>query len=62
MQKLSVIVGMLVLGSANDQPGQLRRRPGRVRRWLERHALALALLGLFNLMVSAIFWGLISWT
>lgn len=52
----------MVLGSASDQPGHLRQRPGRVRRWLERYALALALLGLFNLMVSAIFWGLILWT
>lgn len=52
----------MVLGRASDQPGQPCRRPGRVRRWLERHALGLALLGMLSLMVSAIFFGLISWT
>ena len=52
----------MVLGFASELPGQPRRRPGRVRLWLERHALGLALLGVLSLLVSAIFWALISWT
>jgi hypothetical protein len=52
----------MVLDCASEPSGKPRRRPGRVRRWLERHALVLALLSIFSLTVSAIFWGFISWT
>lgn len=52
----------MVMGSAFDRPGQPRRRPGRARRWLERHALGLAVFGMLSLILTAIFWVLISWT
>jgi hypothetical protein len=42
-----------------DTPaGQPRRRPKRLRRWLERHALLIALLGLLMLAGSAVFWAI----
>ncbi|QHE76623.1 hypothetical protein [Hydrogenophaga sp. PBL-H3] len=40
-----------------DPPaGTPRRRPRRVRRWLERHALLIALAGLLMVLGSAVFW------
>ena len=39
--------------------GQPRRRPRPLRRWLERHALIIALLGLLMLLGSAVFWAIL---
>ena len=50
-----------VLSHAGDAPGQPRIRPSRVRRWLERHALWLAMLGLVSLAASAVAWGIVFW-
>jgi hypothetical protein len=42
-----------------DTPaGRPRRRPKRLRRWLERHALLIALLGILMLLGSAFFWAI----
>ncbi len=42
-----------------DTPaGQPRRRPQRLRRWLERHALRIALVGILMLLGSAVFWAI----
>ena len=44
----------------NESPaGTPRRRPKRLRRWLERHALSIALLGLLMLLGSAVFWAIV---
>lgn len=50
-----------VLSHAGDAAGLPRLRPGRLRRWLERHALWLALLGLVSLAASALIWGAVFW-
>ena len=50
-----------VLSHAGDAPGQPRIRPSRVRRWLERHALWLAMLGLVSLAAAAVAWGIVFW-
>lgn len=50
-----------VLSHAGDAAGLPRLRPGRLRRWLERHALWLALLGLTSLGASALIWGAVFW-
>ena len=50
-----------VLSHAGDAAGLPRLRPGRLRRWLERHALWLALLGLVSLGASALIWGAVFW-
>ncbi len=50
-----------VLSHAGDAPGQPRLRPGGFRRWLERHALWMALLGLACMLASAVVWGLLFW-
>ena len=47
----------LVLSHQNDPTGLPRRRPGRIRRWLERHALWLALTGIASLLATAAYWG-----
>ena len=49
------------LSHAGDVPGQPRVRPGKVRRWLERHALWVALLGLTSLLASTVMWGAMFW-
>lgn len=51
----------LVLSHADDPAGQTRRRPGRIRRLMERHALWIALLGLTCLAASLIAWGFGTW-
>lgn len=48
----------LVMNHENDAPGRPRRRPGAVRRWLERHALWMAILGLTSLLGAAIVWAM----
>ncbi len=45
-----------VLSHAGDFPGRPRPRPGRLRLWMERHALWLALLGLLLSLGSGLFW------
>lgn len=45
-----------VLSHASDAPGRPRCKPGRLRLWLERHALWLALGGLSLTVMSAFFW------
>ncbi|MCU0762696.1 MAG: hypothetical protein ACK40L_13920 [Hydrogenophaga sp.] len=50
----------LVSNPAFDVPGRPRRRPGRYRRILERHAFWLACFGLASLTGSALFWGLMA--
>lgn len=52
----------IVLSHACDRIGQPHHRPGRVRRWLERHALWMAALGVSSLLTSAVIWGLLQWT
>lgn len=51
----------VVLSHALDPVGYPRSRPERLRRWLERHALWLALTGLFSLTASAVTWGMWWW-
>jgi hypothetical protein len=51
----------LVLDHASDRPGRPRRMPGPLRRWMERHALLVAGLGLASLLMSAAFWGAMAW-
>ena len=51
-----------VLNHDEDAAGSTRRRPGRLRRKLERHALWLALLGLCSLAATAIYWGVLLWS
>lgn len=46
------------LSHAHDAPGTPRRRPGAVRRWLERHALTVALLNLASWAGAAAWWWL----
>lgn len=50
-----------VLSHAGDAAGQPRLRPSRLRRWLERHALWLALLGLASLAASLVVLGIVFW-
>lgn len=45
-----------VMSHAGDLPGRPRPRPGRLRLWLERHALWLALLGLTLSLSSGVLW------
>lgn len=51
----------VVLSHTSDAPGLPRKRPGRLRRWLERHALLIALMGLMALCATAIYWGIALW-
>ncbi len=51
----------IVLSHHGDTPGHPRRRPGKVRRWLERHALWLAFVGVCSLLTTAIYWGTLLW-
>ncbi|MBD3892920.1 hypothetical protein [Hydrogenophaga sp.] len=53
--------GWLLLNHADNCPGLPRRRPGRWRRRLERHALWLAVLALLGLLASGVFWGAVAW-
>lgn len=49
------------LSHADDPAGLPRRRPGATRRWLERHALWIAVLGLLSLGASVVVWLLALW-
>ena len=49
------------LGPGADSDGQPRLWPRGVRRWLERHALWLALLGLTSLLASVVVWRTMFW-
>jgi hypothetical protein len=49
-----------VLDHLDTPVGTPRRRPKRLRRWLERHALSIALTGLLMVLGSAVFWA-IAW-
>lgn len=51
----------LVSHPALDPPGKPRLRPDRMRMWLERHAIWLAVLGLVSFSLSLLFWGLAAW-
>lgn len=51
----------LVLNHDDDRPGTPRRRPTRVRRWLERHALLVAILGMLSLLSGALMMGFATW-
>lgn len=51
----------MVVTQAHERIGRPQRRSGPVRRWLERHALWLAVLGVSCLVCTAIFWGLMAW-
>ncbi len=44
----------VILRHDADAPGTPRVRPGKVRRFLERHALAIACLGLVALAIAAV--------
>ncbi|MDO9503733.1 hypothetical protein [Hydrogenophaga sp.] len=48
-----------VLDHLDTPAGTPRRRPKRMRRWLERHALVMALLGLLMVLGSAVFWAIV---
>lgn len=48
-----------VLDHLDTPAGTPRRRPRGLRRWLERHALGIALLGLLMLLGSAAFWAMV---
>jgi len=48
-----------VLDHLDTPAGTPRRRPKRLRRWLERHALGIALLGLLMVLGSAVFWAIV---
>ena len=50
-----------VLSHASDAAGLPRLRARGLRRWLERHALWVALLGLTSLLASALVWGMMFW-
>jgi hypothetical protein len=52
----------VVLSHEEDAVGTTRRRPGRLRRQLERHGLWLAIFGLGSLAATAIFWGMLQWS
>ena len=52
----------IVLNHEDDAPGTPRRRPGRARRRLERHALWLAFLGMTSLVATLAFWGVRQWS
>lgn len=51
----------IVLSHESDAPGTPRKRPGRLRRSLERHALWVSMLGLIALLTTAGFWGFALW-
>lgn len=51
----------LVLSHADDPPGQPRLRPSSMRRWMERHALSVALAGLLLAAVGTVMMGLSLW-
>jgi hypothetical protein len=46
----------ILLGHGVSKLGRPRQRPGVWRRRLERHAVWLGLLGVFSLLLSALFW------
>ena len=48
----------VLIASGKDLLGVPRPEPGVLRRWLERHALWLAALGLGGMAATALFWGL----
>ena len=50
-----------LLGEALAPDGRPRRRPSPTRRWLERHALAIALFGLACLISSGVLAGIVLW-
>jgi hypothetical protein len=47
-----------VLDHLDTPAGTPRRRPKRLRRWLERNALIIALLGLLMVLGSVVFWAI----
>lgn len=51
----------LIASHEGDPAGLPRRRPGALRRWLERHALALALAGLASLVTGLALMGITAW-
>lgn len=51
----------LVTSHADDPAGLPRRRPAALRRWLERHALAVALAGLLCLVTGLTLIGISTW-
>ncbi|MEX1167492.1 MAG: hypothetical protein WEK74_11615 [Hydrogenophaga sp.] len=51
-----------VLNHEADIPGTPRKRPGALRRKLERHALWLGISGLLFLTLSVVFWGAVAWS
>ncbi|MEZ5663189.1 MAG: hypothetical protein R3E94_06610 [Burkholderiaceae bacterium] len=50
-----------ILSHASDRPGRPRPRPDRLRLWLERHALWLAMLGVTCLAGSGLLWVVMQW-
>ncbi len=52
----------IVASHACDPVGLPRMRPGPLRRWMERHALWIALVGLLALAGSLITWGVLAWS
>lgn len=50
-----------VLPHVGGPVGVPQRRPGKLRRVLERHALWVGVVGLVSLVVSLMFWGVVLW-
>ncbi len=51
-----------LLGRASDLAGRPRRRPGRTLRWMERHALGIALSGVVCIVAAAVLAGVLLWS
>jgi hypothetical protein len=51
----------IVITDAYERIGQPQRRAGVLRRWLERHAMWIAVLGVSSLLTTAFIWGLMQW-
>jgi len=49
----------VVLDHLDTPAGTPRRRPKRLRRWLERHALLIALFGMLMMVGSALWWAVV---
>lgn len=48
-----------VLDHLDTPAGTPRRRPRGLRRWLERHALTISLVGLLMVLGTAVFWAIV---
>lgn len=49
----------VLLDHLDTPAGTPRRRPKRLRRWLERHALVISLLGVLMMLGNAVVWAIV---